>query len=257
MGARYPATPQATDFGNLELDVSEISAPTLRLPADVRTRFRVLTHDLDELAAKGGSRVADGVLSIVTGGLSITLGVFLDDHQPVLGSYLYLFGGANVARGIIDLLVTPDPHTPALEFSHMPMRNVQEAKERLAFGEAALERLAYRSRLTRILDAAVSTLAGVAFVPVYLARRDGEPSIDTMGYFVMIGAGISVISGVISLTTPSDAERRWNVYSELRRRLASERRSSQARPQRHASLLPKPRIGLLPGGAALGLSWHM
>ena len=45
---------------------------------------------------------------------------------------------------------------------------------------------------------------------------------------VIIGSGISIISGIISLATRSSAERRWEAYEQLRDRLTAEEAAALA-----------------------------
>lgn len=213
----------------------------VRIPSRTATRLRVLDADFNALASRGGNALVDGILSILTGGLSITLGIVVDD--PFLSPYLYVYGGAGVARGIIDLALMPSPSDAHIAFSHMPMNTMGQVEARLAFGEEELETLADRTRLARILDASINILVGVAIVPLYLGPNDFE--IDTFGTFVLIGAGISVISGVINLLSRSEAERRWSAYQELSERLEREEQS--------ASLQLRFGAAPLPGGGAFTL----
>lgn len=243
---RYPAAPATGDDD--ELDVAAAEQAGVRISSKVATRLRVLSNDLRALSARGGSGVADGILSIVTGGLTITLGVLADsDGNDELSTFLYVFGGASVGRGIIELVVVPDPYTPALRYTHMPMTSRQEVQARLQFGEDALESLADRNRLARLLDATVSIGAGVAIIPLYLAPRDFSFE-SPLDYFVVIGAGISVVTGVINLLTRTDAERRWEAYTELRENL-EKRDQSSARDGLQLGVAP----ALMPGGAGLAL----
>ncbi len=195
----------------------------VRIPSRIATRLRVLDADFGALASRGGNALVDGILSILTGGLSITLGIVIED--PYLSPYLYVYGGAGVARGVIDLVLMPNPAESHITFSHMPMNTMEQVQARLEYGERELESLADRTRLARILDAAINIGAGVAIVPIYLGPN-GFEDIGTFGVFVIIGAGISVVSGVINLLSRSEAERRWAAYEELSTRLEREERSA-------------------------------
>jgi len=227
---RYPTVPGAD---------TEDAEPRVRIPSRIATRLRVLDADFAAVASRSGGLV-NGILSIVTGGLSITLGFLVDDEY--LSPYLFVFGGAGVARGVIDLLLTPNTHDPYVQFSHMPMRTTQEVYAKLAFGEQELESIARRFRIARILDASINIGVGLAIVPLYLGPNDFE--IDAFGAFVIIGAGISVVSGVISLISRSEAERRWSGYEELLERLEAQDRAGV---QLRFGAAP------LPGGGAISL----
>ena len=209
--AGYPSAGQS-------LGVSE----GVRIPSRIATRLRVLDADFNALASRGSNALVDGILSILTGGLAITLGIVVDDE--LLSPYLYVYGAAGVLRGIIDLTLMPNPSEAHITFTHMPMNTMAQVESRLEYGEEELESLANRTRLARILDASINILVGVAIVPLYLGPRNFD--IDTFGTFVLIGAGISVVSGVINLLSRSDAERRWDAYEELEERLEREEQSA-------------------------------
>ncbi len=217
------------------------ATPRVRIPSRIATRLRVLDADFAAVAARSGGLV-NGILSIVTGGISITLGALINDQY--LSPYLYVFGGASVTRGIIDLLLTPNTQDPYVQFSHMPMGTTQEVYAKLAYGEQELEAIARRFRIARILDASINIGVGLAIVPLYLGPNNFD--IDAFGAFVIIGAGISVVSGVISLISRSEAERRWSTYQELLERL-DEQESANRGVQLHWGASP------LPGGGAVSV----
>jgi hypothetical protein len=186
--------------------------------------LRALDGSLRTLAARRGS-IVDGILSITSGGLSIGLGAFVHKSDRLLATYLYLWGAAGVTRGIIDLALRSRAPRLAIEFSHMPMGSLEDVETRLAFGESALQQIAKRARLSRLLDASISVGTGALVLPLYFIPR-GFVFDSAFDYFVLIGAGISVITGVVGLASRSDAERRWSAYGELRSRLESDTESA-------------------------------
>jgi hypothetical protein len=218
-GIRYPGEepqarrrPMMTDAG-------------VRIPSGVATRLRALDSDFQVLAARGGGSIVDGVLSILTGGLTITIGILLANEPAGPGGlnmspYLFTYGGASVARGILSLVLVTNPSGPAITFAHMPMTTMEEVQARLEYGERELEGLADRTRLSRILDGSMNVAVGLAIIPIYLGPNNFEIR-NTFDWFVLIGAGISAISGVITLLSSTEAERRWSAYEELRDRLAA------------------------------------
>ncbi|MEM9070363.1 MAG: hypothetical protein AAGE52_17800 [Myxococcota bacterium] len=226
--------------------------PDVRIPSRTATRLRVLDGSLQALAARGGNNVLDGVLSLVSGGLSVGVAGWQWSEDRQLASYLLVWGGANVARGLIDLSLRPNASRAAIAFSHLPMGTLAEVEARLAFGEDALRELARRTRLGRVLDASLNIAVGAAVIPLYLAPNDFELE-DPFDYFVIIGSGISIISGLIGLVSRSDAERRWSAYQDLRDRLVAE----EAVAEEPTSGLRFEGIGGGPtrGGAALSSRW--
>jgi hypothetical protein len=192
----------------------------LRIPSAIATRLRALDSDFQALAARGGSSIVDGILSILAGGLSITMGILIGDYNTGLSPYLYVYGGASVLRGSLHIVLTTNPAGTAIAFAHMPMTTMDEVEERLAFGERELAGLADRARLARIFDGSINVASGLAFFPIFFGINEGFPTGSTIAWFVMIGAAISAMSGVVTLLNPSEAERRWSAYEELRDRLA-------------------------------------
>lgn len=226
----------------------------IRLPSNVSTRLRVLDSSLQVLASRGSNRIVDGVLSMVSGGVSIGLGIWArQDGLRDLARYAFLMGSVSVTRGIIDLALSPNPQPPAIQFGHMPMRTVDEARERLRFGENALEALARRSRAVRLIDASLSIGSGIAVVPLFLHQKDYKFT-EPLDYFIVIAAGIQVITGIINLATRSDAERRWSAYQDLRDRLDDEEeRGSVTLAEDDGPRLMGAGISPTRGGATAGI----
>ena len=185
----------------------------------VAARLRVLEADLRLLALQNGNGLVDGIVSLVSGGLLVGLALALEDAQTA--NYFYLAGGTNAARGLLQLFVAPDPQQASLALEHMPTGSPRQAAERLRFAEDALHQTAERARWLRILQAALDMATSLAVVPLFLAPADYE-LVGPLSYFVVIGAGVSLVSGAITLLTPSQAERRWAAYETLRDRLAQE-----------------------------------
>ena len=205
---RYPGTPGAAVRPELA---------GVPVPSGVATRLRALDGDFQVLAARGGGGIVYGVLGILTGGLSVTVGILLDNR---LSAYLYTYGGVGVARGVLNLVLMTNPSSSAITFAHMPMGTADEVRARLEYGERELSGLADRGRLARILDGSMNVAVGLAIVPIYLGPNNFEIR-DTFDWFVMIGAAVSAVSGVITLVTTGEAERRWEAYEELRDRLTA------------------------------------
>ncbi len=244
--------PRYVDGASAVQPPSSASTTDVRIPSRIATRLRVLEGNFQALAARSGNNILDGVLSLVTGGLVVGIAGWQWSEDKQLGGYLLLWGGASLARGVFDLTLTPNVARPSVAFTHMPMRTLAEVEARLAFGEQALGDIARRARLSRILEASVNMAVGAAAIPLYLAPNDFAFD-SPFDYFVVIGSGISILSGLISLLSRSDAERRWRAYEELRDRLEA---------TEEASLDPPRRVrfvgvggGPLPSGAAVRTHW--
>ncbi len=218
--ARYPlATPE-------QAARTTIREPTIRIPSRITTRLRALDANLQSLSARGGGNIVNAVLSLLTGGLSITLGALRPNNTDAMSIYLYVYGSTAAVRGALDFALTPNAQGAAITYQHMPMSTHEDVRERLAYGERALGGLAEQSLIARVLDASLNIAAGVAVVPIYLVPSNFE-IVDPVGYFILIGAGVSIVSGIITLASTSIAEQRWGAYQELRERLATESREER------------------------------
>lgn len=247
-GVRYPTPAAPGPVDGLRLEHREGG---LTIPSRLATRLRVLDSSLGALAARGGGSVVDGILSIAGGATITGIGIWQLENSRSLASYLILWGSANVVRGVVGLALSPNPSRAHVAFTHRPMSTLDEARARLEFGERELEILARRSKAIRVLDASLNMAAGIAFIPVYLAPNDFK-IVDPFDYFILIGSGISVLSGLLSLFTRSDAERRWAAYQDLRDRMVRESGEAVLRPTSRFQLRG---AGIAPvrAGAALTL----
>ncbi len=179
--------------------------------------MRVLQNDLRLLGIQGGRDIVDGVLSMVGGGLLVGLGIALSDVQGA--EYFYLSGGSMLALGLAELILAPNPSDAAVALDHMPISSEDQALAKLRFAEERLEEVAERARWMRVTRALVNSTVSVAMVPLFLAPRDYELA-SPLDYFLLIGGALGLIEGLVSLLTPSQAEKRWKAYVTLRERLA-------------------------------------
>lgn len=216
----YPKEPHSA-----RLDDDAASSEGVRVPSRIATRIRVLEANLNHLATRGSSHIVNGILSVLAGGLSITFGVLANsgtEDDTRFARYLFLWGSGQIARGVLDFAIPSNADEAAIEYQHMPMGNHDEVRSRLHYGEDALEGIARRARIGRLLDASINVGMGLAAVPVYLAADDFEINTPS-DWFVMFASGISVITGVVNFIIKTDAEKRWNAYEKLRDRLVDER----------------------------------
>jgi len=232
---RYPVpTPEETAAASAD--------PSLRIPSRITTRLRSLDANLRALGNRGGGNVVNAVLSMLTGGLAITLGALKDNPTDWMSVYLYVYGGASAVRGVLDLVLTPNASGAAIAYQHMPMGTRDEIRARLAYGERELSSLAEQALIARVLDGSINIAAGAAVVPIYLAPNNFEIS-NPLDYFILIGAGVSIISGIITLASSSAEEQRWDAYRQLRDRLVREREEAAEHGEEDepVALAPAPR----------------
>ncbi|MCA9609973.1 MAG: hypothetical protein KC619_30460 [Myxococcales bacterium] len=236
-GAGAPIPDVRYPIPGSEDDIAE--EPVIRIPSRITTRLRALDANLRALSARGGGNVVNAVLSMLTGGLAITLGALKDNPTDWMSIYLYVYGGTAAVRGVLDLVLTPNPSGAAITYQHMPMTSEAEVQERLEYGETQLESLAQQALIARILDASINIAAGAAVIPIYLAPNDfaiGNP----LDYFILIGAGVSLVSGIISLASSSAEEQRWDAYRRLRERLTEEHEEERRAGDEPTARAPAP-----------------
>lgn len=120
--------------------------------------------------------------------------------------YRYALGAASLVRGALLMLsTTGHPERDGEQALPSPERAARLLRER-----------ARHQRALRVAGGAVQLLAGLAFVPLYLAPNGWQMQTWSNG-FAMIGAGISVGLSLLRLFRESDAERQWHAYRDSRR----------------------------------------
>src|SRR5690606_27620284 len=124
----------ATDTSRFLQAQTQPSPGQLRIPSRIATRLRMVETNLNVLAARSSGGVVDGVLSILSGSLILTLAVVLHDDENVRPGFLYVYGGAAVARGGLQIALSPDPADASIQYAHLPMGTPREVIQRLRFG---------------------------------------------------------------------------------------------------------------------------
>lgn len=195
----------------------------LRLPSTIATRMRALEGDLQALALRGSGYIVDGVVQLLSSGVSIAVGVlFLTGGgatNDAFSAYLFTMGGVGVARGLLTLLVPATPSESAVAYAHpLPLTSYAEARARLRSREGELSGLATAGMVGRIIDGSLGVGVGLAMIPIFVAVGEFDET-NPLNYVMLLLAGVSTVTGIITLFSTSDAERRWNGYVELRDRL--------------------------------------
>lgn len=226
--------PPPTGYAGLESQYGGGSSGGLaRVPSGVLQRLRLLDHDVAALAQTDGSmQLANDIIRLVAGAILVGAGFFVYDDAPSaeaergLAAILWASGGFGVAGGTLSLILTPRPASAAIAYDHMPMRNRGEVRDRLRFGEHLLESTATRSRAARIVDGSLSIVSSGVMMGLYLDLGGGFRSDDFYTYLVIAVTATGAISGIVTLVSPSLAERRWSAYRDVRERLRRQRHRS-------------------------------
>ena len=209
-----------------------LGEPTVQIPRRIDTRLRALDRDLTALSMRGNP-VSQGLMEMLTGGLSIGLGVLFRKSSDSVSTYMYLYGGMDIARGAATMLITPNTSNAAVEYAHMPMNTREELRVRLGYGEDQLRSIARGFRIARIVDASLSVTGSVLVIPFYFAPSHFRMQ-NPVDYLVLAGSAISLITGIFTFFSHTDAERRWNAYEDLRETLRQQRQQQAI----HASVTP-------------------
>jgi hypothetical protein len=233
----YP-TPEAAAPSNYPAP-----SPHAALSPLAQARLRTLEADLALLAAHSHGRVLDGALRIAVGSAFVSLGVFVDDARALL----LTLGGASIAQGINTLVLLPDVQAEVRAFALSPRNTPAQVDVRIRLGEQTLARIAKRTRAARLLGASVTMAAAAAYVPVYWALSRAEDSRyrfgdDSIDFVLLTLAGLGFAAGLVEAIIPSEAERRWSDYQELKASSSSALRG-----------LPQFRLGMTRQGASVGL----
>lgn len=234
---------------------SQLGAPAgPRLDPGVAQRLSALESNLGALSMGSGA-IAEGVMEAVTGGLFIGLGAWARNTGSVqTGNYFYVYGGMSVGRALIDFTLKPNPQRYAVAYTNMPMATTEDAMARLRYGEDSLRMLAYRYRTARLLDGGLQIAAGAISIPI-LVGPEGFAHADAFTYIIAITGGITIITGLVAMLTPTSAERRWKSYQRLVARLNARNAPPPSRPP--YSLERSYEVGAfaLPGG--FGASYRL
>lgn len=203
----------------------------------------------------GQGAVVEGVMEALTGGLFIGLGAWARNSGSVqTGNYFYVYGGMSIGRALIDFTLKPNPQRYAVAFTNMPMTTPEDAMARLRYGEQSLQMLANRYRTARLLDGGLQIAAGAISIPI-LVGPEGFAHADAFTYIIAITGGITIVTGLVAMLTPSSAERRWKSYKRLVARLNA--RNPTPATQAPYSLERRYEVGAyaLPGG--FGASYRL
>ncbi len=235
-GAGY--SPQQWGQYQAEEEVEPGGIPRLELD----NRLRVLDVTWQTLGAQGGPDIANAILSILGGGIEIALGALFLELDPVMGGVMAPFfitlGATTVVRtSVVEFILRPDPRGPALQYQHMESGTRAQRLRRLEYGERALAELADRSLIMRVVDGSLNIGAALAVVPAYLLARGS--AFQPLEAFIFIGPAIALVTGIITLASPTAAEQRWQAYQQMRRRMEQARERGE-----EAELVLPPQPGV-------------
>jgi hypothetical protein len=245
LSAPKPSAPRSTVIVVPEAPLTgarvEEDDPSVYVGSDRARELRFLKSSLAQLAYEESNSVVDGLLHTMMGGIWIGFGAGLNDLDPSIRAYYFVQGSSMLARATLSFAIRPNARRASLEMDTMSSRNPAEADARIAFGAAALKKLAKQHRIKRLLGSSLSIAAGI--IPLPFALNSGISSISGgWSIIVFVGAGIDIITGIIGLAIRTEAEKRHRAYEQIR--ATREPRVSEIR------------LGFMPvlGGGGLNLS---
>ena len=213
-----PAVPQPNGAGY-------VPQPPGSGDASVDLRIRALDVSLRSLAASSGPDPLRSILSMLAGGASIAIGAILLEVGPpgdALAPYLMVLGGTQVVRSLlVDFILPPNAGPASLQYSQMPSGTAGERAARIEYGEAQLGAIAEAAMIARVVDGSLNIAGALAVIPAYLVPRDFM-FLSDFEAIIFIAPAISLITGIITLASPSGAEQRWDAYRRLRDRVAAD-----------------------------------
>ena len=220
-------------------------------PVDSRLADRMRALDASwAVLGSQGLNYTSAVLSLVLGAAQVVIGGVLLEVGGGFELFAPVFmtmGAIQVARAIIvDFILRPNPQPIAIQYASMPGGTRAQRLARLHYGEEQLEALAEQSAIIRYVDSGINLVGAGIIVGAYFAIREDSIGGDFQPYELLffIGPAVSVVVSLINLFTPSNAERRWDAYRQMRERTGGD-----------LAIELTPSIGIDPnGGAFAGLT---
>lgn len=220
-----PAPPPVTASAALAPATAWTLAPPQPRRAFTRERLRLLNQSLLSLPERSRSgRITEGVINLALGGGLFALGFLFapsgTDETSPLQTLLWFQGGYSVLNGVVALAWVPARERLPPVYGAMPMRTAAQRRERLRYGEEALDAMARDSRLRRTLTGVGSAVLGVGTLAVLYRDQifDNASMPEPVEYnYLIIGLTlVSVAANVITVFAQTEEERlRANYRQEL------------------------------------------
>lgn len=185
--------------------------------------MRLLDASYAGLAARsGGQRILDGIVSIGAGGVIFGTSFLIPRTMSTsvttdLHPWLWATSGYLALQGIVNLAWAPARERLSRQYNEMPTSTAAQRRERLRFGERALDEMAADGHRRRILGgiANIAATTGLVLIPYAPAIFNGTPQqIGLADAVVMAYGGVSVLFSVIQMFSLSEEERLRNSYHQ-------------------------------------------
>ena len=182
-----------------------------------RERLRLLDTNLPTLAQQSrSSRTTRAVSDLVMGGVMILTGFLVPPGTPSR-YWIWGYGAAQTAGGIVGFVWAPAVETETSQYLHMPFARGRERRARVRFGERALEDMAADAARRRYLGGVGSiglplALTGIVYADPLFNGRPFVPSTFDVLFIALTGA--QIVLAVYELFVPSPVERFRGMYQQ-------------------------------------------
>lgn len=213
------------------------TAPLLPEPRRVsltRARIRLLDASFAGLSGRSSSqRILDGIVSIGAGAVMAGSSFVIPSTPGLtdLRPWLWATSGYLALQGIVNLAWAPARERLSRQYEALPMGTAAQRRERLRFGEGALEEIAADGHRRRILAgianiAATGGLLTIAYMdPIF----NGVPRpLSLTDAVILTYGGVSVVLHIVQMLTLSEEERLRNAYFQQLELLRAERARAEA-----------------------------
>jgi hypothetical protein len=173
------------------------------------------------------ARITSGIIQLAEGAAFIVLGFVLaaipGADGPGIDTFQYstwFQGGYMAATGVTQLAWAPARERLSREYAAQPRATPHERRDRVRFGERALDEMAADGERRRYLMPIASALLPLGTLAVLYRHQifDGDPMPEppSLNYIVIGLVGLSIIPSLVSMFSHSDEERLRDRYrSEL------------------------------------------
>ncbi len=194
-----------------------------RRPGLFRERLRMLDRYLVPLPERSrDSRITSGLINLALGAGFIGLGFAFQSADSGLGgpvafqNLLWSQGGFSVASGAVELLWTPARERIAQQYALLPNTTARQRRDRVHFGEQALDDIAADGARRRVLKAVASVVWGLGSIGIFYREQifDGQPMPEPLVYnYIVIGSvGLQALTSLIGIFSRSEEERLRDTY---------------------------------------------
>lgn len=183
------------------------------------------------------ARITSGIVQLAEGAAFVALGFVLPAiagaDRPGIDTYQYTTwfqGGFMAAAGLTQLLWVPSRERLSREYAEQPRSTPHERRDRVRFGERALDDMAADGRRRRYLMPIATALVPLGTLAILYRHQifDDDPMPDPpeLNYLVIGLVGLSIIPAVVSMFSHSPEEQlrdRYRIELENARQNAASR----------------------------------